>query len=307
MAQIFNAAGTKVGTEFRVNTQTYAQQWQSSVTGTPDGGFIVAWRTDDDIFSGDGSYPAIKAQVFSATGVKVGGEFLVNTLGSGYQTVPSLTTLSDGRVVATWVNEPSSSGTVTIEAQFLKPNVAPVIDSNGGGDSAPVSATEGQTAVTAVHAQDAGGGQALQYAIVGGADAGQFSINPTSGALVFNTAPQAGSPTDSNGDNVYEVIVRASDGELTDTQTLLVSVVQANQAPVITSDGGGDNASLAVDENNAAVTRVAATDPNSNNISFAIVGGTDANSFAIDPVTGELSFASAPDHETPTDADHDNV
>ncbi|MCH8617215.1 cadherin domain-containing protein [Sphingomonas sp. SM33] len=307
MAQIFSAAGTKVGTEFRVNTQTYAQQWQPSVTGTPDGGFIVAWRTDDDILSGDGSLAAIKAQVFSSTGAKVGGEFLVNTLGSGYQTVPSLTTLADGRVLATWANEPASFGAVTIEAQFLKANVAPVIDSNGGGDSAAVSATEGQTTVTAVHAIDAGGGQALQYAIVGGADAAQFAINPTSGALVFNSAPQAGSPTDSNGDNVYEVIVRASDGELADTQTLRVSVAVANQPPVITSNGGGDIASLSVDENNPAVTTVAASDANSPTISYTIVGGTDANSFVINSTTGELSFAAAPDHEAPADADHDNV
>ena len=307
MGQIFNAAGAKVGGEFRVNTQTFAQQWQPSVTGTPDGGFIVAWRTDDDIFSGDGNSAAIKAQVFSATGAKVGGEFLVNSLASGLQTVPSLTTLSDGRVVVTWANEPAASGAVTIEAQILKPNVAPAIDSNGGGDSAAVSATEGQTAVTAVHAIDAGGGQALQYAIVGGADEAKFAINPASGALVFTTAPQAGSPTDSNGDNVYEVIVRASDGELTDTQTLLVSVTVANQAPVITSDGGGEASALSVAENALAVTTVVASDSGSDHISYSIVGGADANDFVINSATGELSFASAPDHEAPADADQDNV
>lgn len=305
MGQVFSAAGVKIGSEFRVNTQTYASQLQPSVTGTADGGFIVGWRTDDAYSAGDPSYAAIKAQVFTATGVKVGGEFLVNTLTSGWQGMPSLATLADGSVVATWVNEPGASGAVTIEAQILSANVAPVIDSNGGGDNADVTATEDQTAVTAVHAGDAGGGQAIQYTIVGGADAAKFAINASSGALTFVSAPEVSNPTDSNGDNVYEVIVRASDGELSDQQTLLVTVVAGNDAPVITSDGGGDTASLSVAENAQAVTTVAASD--SDQISFSIVGGADANWFQIDTQTGALSFAAAPDHDAPADADGDNV
>ncbi|MDP9421702.1 MAG: cadherin domain-containing protein [Pseudomonadota bacterium] len=305
MGQVFSATGAKVGSEFRVNTQTYASQLQPSATGTADGGFIVGWRTDDAYSAGDPSYAAIKAQVFTATGVKVGSEFLVNTLTSGWQGMPSLATLADGSVIATWVNEPSASGAVTIEAQILSANVAPVIDSNGGGDNADVTATEDQTAVTAVHAGDAGGGQAIQYTIVGGADAAKFAINASSGALTFVSAPEVANPTDSNGDNVYEVIVRASDGELSDQQTLLVTVVAGNDAPVITSDGGGDTASLSVAENAQAVTSVAASD--SDLISFSIVGGADANWFQIDAQTGALSFAAAPDHEAPTDADADNV
>lgn len=308
MAQVFSAVGAKVGTEFRVNTQTYAQQWQPSVTATLDGGFLVAWRTDDDIFAGsDGSLAAIKAQAFTATGARVGGEFLVNSLGSGYQTVPSLGTFSDGRIVVTWANEPTNGGAVTIEAQILSPNKAPLINSNGGGERAELTASEGQTAVTAVQASDGGGGNPIQYAIVGGADAALFSIDRTSGALVFNAAPEVEDARDSDRDNVYEVVVRASDGELSDTQTLVISVVPANQAPIISSNGGGEDAAVTLLENSLAVTTISASDELGESIFYSIVGGTDGHLFAIDQRSGALTFAAAPDYEAPKDADGDNI
>ena len=48
------------------------------------------------------------------------------------------------------------------------------------------------------------------WAIVGGDDESLFSINETIGALSFVTAPDFDNPTDSNTDNTYDVIVRAS-------------------------------------------------------------------------------------------------
>ncbi len=42
--------------------------------------------------------------------------------------------------------------------------------------------------------------------------------------------------------NSYLVTVQASDGSLSDLQTLTVTVTNVNEAPVITSNGGGDTA-----------------------------------------------------------------
>ena len=42
-------------------------------------------------------------------------------------------------------------------------------------------------------------------------------------------------------------------------------------------------------------------------LSFAIAGGADAARFIIDPLTGTLAFAAAPDFEAPADADGNNV
>ena len=101
--------------------------------------------------------------------------------------------------------------------------VAPVITSDGGGDTAIINVVENTTAVTTVTATDADVGDILTYSITGGADAALFSINGTSGALTFNAAPDFETPTDANGDNVYEVSVQVRDTTFrTDSQDLLV-------------------------------------------------------------------------------------
>ncbi len=113
-------------------------------------------------------------------------------------------------------------------------NDAPVITSNGGGVSASVTIAEGGTSVTTVVATDADlPAPALTYAIVGGADAAKFTINPATGALSFVGAQNLEAPTDANVDNVYEVSVRASDGTNADTQSLSVSLIDVNDAPVL--------------------------------------------------------------------------
>src|SRR4029077_3728045 len=103
-------------------------------------------------------------------------------------------------------------------------------------------------------------GTTLTYSISGGADAARFTIDGTTGALSFVAAPDFDSPADANGDNVYDVIVQVSDGSLTDTQAIAVTVTNANEAPVITSDGGGATDARNGTENPTAVPTVTASD-----------------------------------------------
>ena len=103
-------------------------------------------------------------------------------------------------------------------------NSAPVISSNGGGATAVVNIGENSTAVTTVTATDADPGTALVYSIVGGIDANQFTIDAKSGALSFLTAPNFEAPTDTGGNNIYDVQVQVSDGSLTDSQSIAVTV-----------------------------------------------------------------------------------
>jgi FG-GAP-like repeat/RTX calcium-binding nonapeptide repeat (4 copies) len=78
--------------------------------------------------------------------------------------------------------------------------------------------------------------------------------------------------------------------------------------PVITSDGGGNTASIAVAENTTAVTTVTATDPDAGTtLAYSIVGGADQFLFRIDPSTHALSFVTAPNFEAPSDSDHNNA
>ncbi|WP_162247932.1 cadherin domain-containing protein [Devosia sp. Root413D1] len=187
-------------------------------------------------------------------------------------------------------------------------NEAPTISSGSGADEAAVSLTEGTSAVTTVTATDVDAGTTLTFDIAGGADAGKFTINATTGALSFVAAPDYDQPADADGNNVYDVIIRVSDGTLSDTQIISVTVGNQNEAPTILSNGGGATASIAIDELSSAVTTVAAGDPDAGtSIVYSIVGGADATKFSIDPTTGQLSFKSAPDFDHPTDVGANNV
>src|SRR5262249_7197074 len=91
-------------------------------------------------------------------------------------------------------------------------NIAPVITALGGGATASVSINENLTNVTTVKAFDANA-DSITFSIVGGADAAAFAINASLGALTYLLPPDFERPGSKAGTNVYDVIVRASDGQ----------------------------------------------------------------------------------------------
>ena len=137
-----------------------------------------------------------------------------------------------------------------------------------------------------------------------GRDGGDFVINEL-GELRFRSSPDYERPADANRDNVYEVIVRASDGRTTGmlAETLIVTVMAVNEAPVITTKS---RTAFTVRENATAVLYTyRATDQDTDDVTTWSVGGTDGEDFAI--YNGILSFRLLPDFEIPVDADEDNV
>ena len=237
LAQVYSADGALVGAQITVSANQGAglNEWSEAVTALQDGGFLVGWM---GAMPGDSSWHAVGAQVFSATGSKVGDAFRVNTSTTDDQYHSAFATLADGRIVATWQDESLTLGDSSgdaIKGQLLAVsstvNAAPVITSNGGAATAAISLAENIAAVTRVTASDSNVDSALAYSISGGADAALFSINATTGALRFKAAPNFERPADSDANGVYEVQVTVSDGALTDAQTLSVTVTNVNEAP----------------------------------------------------------------------------
>ncbi|WP_371354720.1 beta strand repeat-containing protein [Pseudomonas chlororaphis] len=236
------------------------------------------------------------------------GKFSIGTGGAWTYTADSAhnefaagTTYTDTFTVS------SADGTLTsVTVHIAGSNDSPTITSNGGGTTASINVVENTAAVTTVAATDADlPAQTLSYSIVGGADAAKFSIVSGTGALSFIAAPNFEAPTDSGTNNVYDVIVRASDGTLFDDQAIAVTVTGINDnSPVITSNGGGATASVNVAENTTAVTTVVATDADlpAQTLSYSILNtaGTDFGKFSISS-SGVLTFNSAPDYENPQD------
>ena len=104
-------------------------------------------------------------------------------------------------------------------------NVAPSFTSE---PSASVSENVAAgTSVLDVVATDADG-DALTYSISGGADADLFEIDASTGALSFLASPDFETPGDAGGDNVYDIIVTASDGTNSTDQSVAITVTDAN-------------------------------------------------------------------------------
>ena len=56
--------------------------------------------------------------------------------------------------------------------------------------------------------------------------------------MSFKTAPDFEAPGDAGANNVYDVVVQVSDGALTDTQTLEVTLVDVDDALIVTTING---------------------------------------------------------------------
>jgi hypothetical protein len=297
-AQIVAANGNKLGSEILVS-KSGVLGGASTISGLSNGGFIVSWT------GGNANRQAVKAQLFDSEGSKIEGEILVSTPGSDQQ-MPTVIGLDNGNFVVSWWNSPP--GTDNVRAQIFAINQDPVISSDGGGATAAISIVENSRDVTRVTATDVDSGTTLTYSILGGADAGLFQINATTGALSFKTAPNFEVPTDGGANNVYDVVVQASDGSLTDTQAIAVRVSDVNAALVISSNGGGATAAISIVENVKAVTTVTTTGFDAGTmLTYSILGGSDAALFQINSETGALSFKTAPNFEVPTDAGANNV
>ena len=96
-------------------------------------------------------------------------------------------------------------------------------------------------------------------------------------------------------------------GATSNTVTVSLTVTPQNDAPIITSNGGGASATVTVIEGNTAVTDVNAFDAEGGPLTYSLIGGADAAKFSIDPTTGVLTFKTAPDFEAPGDVGGDNV
>ncbi|MGD8957408.1 MAG: cadherin domain-containing protein, partial [Chromatiaceae bacterium] len=142
--------------------------------------------------------------------------------------------------IASLANAPvQSSDSDSLSIAVNPVNDAPVITSDGGGDTASVNVAENTTAVTTVVATDADAGDTMTYSIApASTDAALFNIISSTGELTFISAPNFENPADA--DNVYEVTVRASDGNGgTDSQAISVTVTDALELEVTNTNATG--------------------------------------------------------------------
>ena len=165
-------------------------------------------------------------------------------------------------------------------------------------------------------------GRNLTYHLMG-ADGAKFQLSATRD-LSFRAAPDYEMPGDANGDNIYEVTVRAHDGTMYGDRMVRVTVTGIPEAPDVMGPDSVDYAENGKD----TVATFTADDPEGvTSIVWNIAGATgapalpsnipatdneDSASFKIDE-DGMLEFSDSPDYEASTagdgggDTDNDNT
>ncbi|MEZ6128589.1 MAG: cadherin domain-containing protein [Planctomycetaceae bacterium] len=237
-------------------------------------------------------------------------DFSVIDLGNG------IVQISDGNRVDNVTNVELfqfADGTLTLDQLLNDGNDAPVVTT-----AQHLSLPENTTFVANIAATDADG-DTLTYSIADAADGELFTIDPVTGALSFKNAPDFENPLDEDGDNVYDVTIKVSDGKTTTLTTLWVQVTNVdengggNQSPFFTNISEGEM--IIVNENTTAVRDIDGQDPDGDTVTYSFSDGInipgegnnqDPGRFNLDPNTGVLSFKVAPDFENPGDADGDN-
>ncbi|MEI6256630.1 MAG: cadherin domain-containing protein, partial [Planctomycetota bacterium] len=198
------------------------------------------------------------------------------------------------------VTDGVSPVTQSLAVTVANVNEAPVYPSS----VASMSVKEGRRVIGLVNAKDEDAGQQakLRYSLSGGADKNLFTINAITGQLLFKTARDFEVTSDADKNNVFDVVISATDGTLATVQPIAVTLVNVVDAPTITS-----KAAVSMLENNFFVQKVTAFSEMRTTVVYSLAGGNDKDRFTIDSATGDLAFKVAPDYERPTDTGANNV
>lgn len=125
----------------------------------------------------------------------------------------------------------STIGRAGVQLSGSTPDVTPPVITGPSGATGATSSISIAENTTAVHTFTAS--ETVTWDLNGGADVAFFTINASTGALAFSSAPNFEAPGDTGANNTYEVGVRATDGASNaTTQTCTVTVTDV-------AEGGG--------------------------------------------------------------------
>ena len=113
-------------TDVVVSVPTNYYQIKPAVAVLNNGNVVVVWGSYDE--AGAGSLQDVYGQVFSQTGQKIGGEFLINQFAPYNQRTPAIAPLAGGGFVVAWVSEQkrvvgAASATSGLAGQQAYPSV----------------------------------------------------------------------------------------------------------------------------------------------------------------------------------------
>jgi hypothetical protein len=257
-AQRYNAAGVAVGGEFQVNTTTAGDQMRSAVAMDGVGNFVITWQSLDNT-----GHWGIYAQRYTAAGVAIGGEFLVNTSTGHHQCRPVVAMDTGGDYVISWSSFGEDGSSWGIYARRYNAAGVP----QGGEFQVNTYTASSQLASAAAMdgngdfvltwqswAQDGSGWGifAQRYNAAGVALGGQFQVNTYTAGNQVNAAVAM----DTQGDFIVTWQSAGQNGNVSGIfaqQYNAAGAAQGSEFQVNTTPGNDYNASVTLDSQGQAV------------------------------------------------------
>ena len=190
--------------------------------------------------------------------------------------------------VTVTANEGDGSIPTTVEISIVDIDEPPVI--NGPGR---VSYEENRTSAVGAYSATDPEGEAVTPLLLSGTDADDFELD-ADGRLTLVTTP------DYESRDTYNVMLSASDGNLTGTLDVVVTVTDINEVPTVS---GRDDTDY-VENGDGPVAVYSASDPEGSPVTLSLAG-TDAEDLELSD-SGELRFRQTPDYENPDDSGRNN-
>ena len=241
-----------------------------------------------------------------------GGDFTVNEQGElRFKSAPDYESPADSNrnndyVFTVQVSDGRLYGSFEETVTVTPVNEAPTITTVSGSATA-LHQDENRTSRLYTYRATDPEGSTVTWS-VGGTDGRLFTIDQQ-GQFSFrdDSPPNFERPGDSGGNNVYDVLIQATDdGSNTKSLPVTVTVRDINEPPEVT---GRQELSFAENQSTDLVlTTYSATDPENPTaiITRWSTSGTDGGDFVVNE-QGELRFKNVPDYESPADSGGDNV
>ncbi|MBI5577460.1 MAG: hypothetical protein HY896_14000 [Deltaproteobacteria bacterium] len=195
-SRIYDPDGNPAGSEFRVNSTTFADQMAPSAATLDGGGFVIAWMS----WPQDGSVNGIFARRYDSSGTALGNDFQVNTYWQNQQMQPDVAALDSGGFVVTWNSVGQDGSGYGVYGQRYD------ADGNRAGVEFPLhTITAGTQDMPAVAALD-GGGFIAAWGSGGDVKAQRFNADGSKSGTEFQVNTTTADP------QYYPDITKLDDG-----------------------------------------------------------------------------------------------
>lgn len=216
------------------------------ITGPGSSTADTATATVDENTSFSNTYTANEFVLWSITGpdsatFTINDSGVLSTSGKNYEVRSDANLDGIFTITVRAVDAGGNVKTQGLNLTIANVNEYPVFGTNGGASTHSVSAAENQINVITFTGTDPDTPTTLSWVFANSSlDRNKFDINSSTGVLTFKVAPDFESPTDTNSDNIYQVVIGLFDGSNLTTQTLSITVTDVVEiasiaAPVVAS------------------------------------------------------------------------